>query len=261
MKIRVALGRLLLRLGRFLQSLPVVVMRPDDLVEFSRQSYSRPCSISAADREEWADSGLTPEEDALLKLIPLKQGKLLLLGVGTGRDAIPLSSLGFEVTGIDFVPELLEKAEKNATRHQQNIKVLLQEISNLDAPEKSFDVVWLSSTMYSSIPTAKRRVDMLRRIRNVLKPSGYFVCQFQLCTGEYFSAKVEAVRKIIAILTRGNLNYEKGDMLWNNREFIHAFSSEDNLKSEFKKGGFKIAVMQPRNDLQRSGAILQPEKK
>lgn len=45
MSLRISLSRFLIQLGAFVQSLPVLVMRPDDLVEFSRQSYARPHDI------------------------------------------------------------------------------------------------------------------------------------------------------------------------------------------------------------------------
>ncbi|MBN1543326.1 hypothetical protein JW992_14390 [candidate division KSB1 bacterium] len=41
MSIRIKTGRFLLRLGAFISSLPVAVMKADDLIEFSRQTYSR----------------------------------------------------------------------------------------------------------------------------------------------------------------------------------------------------------------------------
>ncbi|NIV37994.1 MAG: hypothetical protein GWN58_53840, partial [Anaerolineae bacterium] len=49
MSIRVSLARFLLQLGDFVQSLAVVVMKPDDLIEFSRQTYDKPQNV-----EGWA---------------------------------------------------------------------------------------------------------------------------------------------------------------------------------------------------------------
>ena len=60
------------------------------------------------------DSGLDTDETALLKMVPFKEGKLLLLGTGGGREAIHLARIGFNVTGVDVVPEVVKKAEENA---------------------------------------------------------------------------------------------------------------------------------------------------
>ena len=42
-----------MRLGRFIESLAVVVMRPDDLVEFNRITYASPSAISS-----WGEDSL-----------------------------------------------------------------------------------------------------------------------------------------------------------------------------------------------------------
>jgi len=100
MRPRIIIGRFLIRLGRFINSLAVVVMRPDDLVEFGRQTYADPESVENLCREETVDLGLTAVEKVLLEKIPLKKGRLLLLGVGDGREAI--SSASFNgIRGVD----------------------------------------------------------------------------------------------------------------------------------------------------------------
>jgi hypothetical protein len=94
MGLRISLGHFLIRLGRFIQSLALMSMRPDDLVEFSRQTYAK--QVSHWGSEEVTAEGLSPLESCLLEKVPLKKGRLLVLGVGRGRDAIPLARLGLE---------------------------------------------------------------------------------------------------------------------------------------------------------------------
>ncbi|MFH0845430.1 MAG: class I SAM-dependent methyltransferase [Pseudomonadota bacterium] len=257
MRPRIKLGRFLIRLGRFINSLAVVVMRPDDLVEFGRQTYAHPESVEHLCREETVDLGLTSEETALLEKTPLKRGRLLLLGVGGGREAIPLARLGFDVTGVDFVGDLVRRSIENAKERGATISGLVQEISTLDVPDKSYDIVWLSAAMYSCIPTRRRRVDMLRRIRKALEPGGYFICQFRWDTRGGPSHRGALARKAAAFLTVGNLQYEPGDMLWGNAEFVHAFSSEDALRWEFTEGGFEVVLIQISNEMMMGGAVLK----
>jgi SAM-dependent methyltransferase len=217
-----------------------MVMRPDDLVEFSRQTYAKKRSIEGWGSDDLIESGLSPDEEKLIKKVPLREGKLLLLGVGGGREAISLSRMGFEVTGVDFVEDMVYSAKDNARKRGVNILGLVQEISKLDVPVGSYDIVWMSSAMYSCVPTRRRRINMLRKIAYAVKPGGYFLCQFHCDQHIGFSRKVELARKLFALLSMGNLWYEKGDMLWNNVEFIHAFSSEQELQSEFEAGGFDL---------------------
>lgn len=257
MKIRVSLGRLCVRLGRFIQSLALMVMRPDDLIEYSRRSYAKPGSIGA-----WADpdlivSGLNPDEMIFWKKIPLRSGRLLLLGLGGGREAIFFGKSGFQVTGVDFVPEMVSTAIQNAAHCGIGFEGITQEISKLTVPAGTYDVVWLSAAMYSSIPTRQRRTAMLKRIRTVIKTDGYFICQFHWDINKTFSPKAERARKVFAFLTRGNLWYEAGDMLWANQEFIHAFSKEDDLRAEFSDGGFETLFFHFDEDGLRGGAVLK----
>jgi hypothetical protein len=145
-----ACGKFLISTGSFIQSLAVVLMKPDDLVEYSRLTYSKPESISAFSEEEFLNPGLSSYEEELLKKIPFNAGKLLVLGVGGGREAIPLARMGFEVFGVDFIQEMTEQAKKNAARKGIDIEVKAQEISRLEFPPNSFDLVWLSTRMYGT---------------------------------------------------------------------------------------------------------------
>jgi SAM-dependent methyltransferase len=254
---RIKFGRFLIRLGGFVNSLAVTVMRPDDLVEFSRRTYAKTETVQAIGHESLIEAGLRSDETDLLDKIPLKAGRLLLLGIGGGREAIPLAKLGFEVIGVDFVPDMVKKAKENAARCGVKIETMVQEISSLDVPENFYDMVWLTSYMYSAIPTRNRRIEMLRKIAKALKPEGHFLCQFQWGSLQGHSRKGEIVRRIFAYLTLGNRSYESGDMLWGNVEFIHAFSSETDLRFEFREGGFDVVFMHIPDQKTLGGAILK----
>ncbi len=257
MRPRIIFGRLMIRLGRFIQSLALMVMRPNDLVEFSQQTYAREKMVEGLGRADLMYTGLHPDEQALLARIQLTGGRLLLLGVGGGREAIPLAKMGFEVTGVDFVPEMVEKARDNASRHGVQMEGLVQEISKIDVPAGAYDVAWLSAAMYSCVPTRGRRVEMLKRIGKALIPGGYFICQFRWDTKGGVSRIWELVRKVVAFLTLGNLWYEKGDTLPNNIEFIHAFSQEDEVRSEFAEGGFEVLHLHIAEEILLGGAVLR----
>ena len=240
MSTRVSLGRGLLRLGTFVQSLALMVMRPDDLVEFSRQTYARPHNVEAWAEDEVVDSGLSPDELDLLASVPATTGHLLLLGVGGGREAIPLARMGFQVTGVDYVAAMVERARENAARRGVSIEGLVQEMSRLDVPPGAYDVVWLSRAMYSCVPTHGRRVEMVRRIARALKRDGLFLCQFHWRAGAEPPGRGAVVRRVVAACTLGNLAYEAGDTLWQNIEFVHQFTSEDAIRSELEEGGLCV---------------------
>jgi SAM-dependent methyltransferase len=208
-------------------------------------------------REAFVNSGLNSSEKALLDKVPFRQGRLLLLGVGGGREAIPLARLGFDVTGVDFVPDMIRRAKENASLKGLEIAGIVQELSRLDVPQCFYDVAWLSAGMYSSVPTSKRRIEMLKRIWKALRPGGYFVCEFHIGTGHRFSRKIELIRSALTLLTLGNFWYEIGDMLWAGREFMHVFSSEDAVKFEFEQGRFEVVHISWIKANFKGGAVLK----
>ncbi len=254
---RIRLARFLLQLGDFLQSLPVVVMKPDDLVEFSRQTYARPHNLDAWVEDDLVDSGLGPDELDLLDEVPEPSGELLLLGVGGGREAIPLIRMGYRVTGVDHVAAMVDRARENATRRGVQIEGLVQEISRLDVPAGAYDVVWLSRSMYSCVPTRARRVEMVRRIARALKPGGFFLCQFHWDPRPRSTSMGRLLRRLVAVCTLGNLTYEEGDMLWGHIEFIHAFTSEDAVRAELEAGGLSVLRIHTAPTSVRGGAVCR----
>lgn len=260
MRPRVAAGRLLVRLGRFIQSLALMVMKPRDLVDFTRSAYSTPESVAGWAEDGLVDAGLAADEASLLENVPVREGELLLLGAGGGREAVPLASMGFRVTGVEIVPELAARAEDNLRRRGQTIKMLVQDMCRLDLPESSFDVAWLTSGgCYSSVPTRRLRLDVLGRIRRSLKPGGYFLCQFLVSDERESRRAAESFRRFLARLTLGNLSYEPGDRLLNGLEFAHYFSGADEIRSELEAGGFRILHLSLPAAGSLGGAVLKKD--
>jgi SAM-dependent methyltransferase len=255
MSVRVRLARTLLRLGTFIQTLPVAVMRSEDLVEFSRRHYDKPQTVESWAEDPLVDSGLSADELDLLAAVSAKTGDLLLLGLGGGREAIPLARMGFRVTGVDYVGALVDRARENAARRGVRIDGLVQEISQLDVPAGAYDVVWMSRVMYSCVPTRARRVEMVRRITRALKPGGLFLCQFHWRADPRPPGRGELVRRAVAACTL-NRAYEAGDTLWLNVEFVHEFTSEDAIRSELEDGGLS-AVWIKTDQTQRGRAVCR----
>ncbi len=257
MRPRLEAGRRLVSLARFLQPLALMVMRPDDLVEFSRQKYLTPKSLDDWGQEAFVREGFSPEEEALLDLVPLTKGPALVLCAGGGREAIAFARRGFAVTAVDFAPAMGALTRANAARAQVQVATLVQEISRLEVPPSSFELVWLSATMYSCVPTRFRRVGMLQNLARALQPGGYFLCQFSYDPEMTFSRLGERLKKGIALATRGNLWYEKGDILWRGLEFIHTFTSREEVAQEFAQGGFALLHFCPPTAGDAAGAVLQ----
>jgi len=232
-------------------------MRPDDLIEFSRRHYLEPGSVQSWGSDQLVNSGLTPLEQQLLDKITIRKGRLLLLGVGGGREAIPLAKMGFQVTGVDYIPGMIEQAEKNAKKNGVELSGLLQDISDLLLPENAFDIVWLSAAMYSCVPTRKKRIAMLNKIYKSLRPGSYFALGFFWHPQAQASSRSVWLKRLVAGLTLGNIHYEKGDMLRFNREFIHAFATREEIEREMIQGGFELVDIQASAENKFAGAVAR----
>lgn len=237
---RIRLALALLRLGAFVKSLALVVMKPSDLIQFSRRSYATSSSIDSWTRRRRVDSGLTPLEEDAVRRIPFRECRLLLLGLGGGREALALARLGFEVTGVDYVPEMAAKAAMYAAEEGLRIAVVTEEVSTLEIRGECYEIVWLSTAMYSAIPGRARRIRLLKRLARALVPGGYLVCSFSYNASPQRPGAGGLLRRVFAVLTLGNLQYQEGDRLHGNEEFLHDFLSESELQTEFRLGGFEI---------------------
>lgn len=257
MKLRIKAANFLIKFGKFIQSCAVIVMRPDDLVEFSRRFYSNPDGINFWCDEQRNDSGLRDLEESLLTSTGLSKGHVLLLGLGGGREAISLAKRGFEITGIDYVPQMVESAIANARRSGVQISGMVQDITDLNVPASRFDLAWLSSAMYSSIPTRKKRIELLQRVGSALRAGGYFVFEFSWHPELTGSASIDSFKKMLAWLCAGNVQYEKGDMLKFNREFSHSFTNTEELRKELAQAELELIDIQTNDTYEVAGAVVQ----
>ncbi|MCG7853641.1 MAG: class I SAM-dependent methyltransferase [Methanosarcinaceae archaeon] len=232
-------------------------MRPDDLIMFNFQYYNSPDILKIYSDDATIDQGLWPDEQDMLLKVPLKGGQLAILGVGGGRVAIHLARMGFEVTGVDFVSEMVVRAQHNAEKRGVRIRGIVQELTRLDLETSSYDAVWLPASLYSYIPTRTKRLTVIKCIYRALRPGGYFFCRFICDQSGSFNSSIEALKKGFALIFFGNRQYERGDMLLNNREFVHVFPAEADLTSEFSEGGFEIVFMNIQKDSKRGQAILK----
>jgi SAM-dependent methyltransferase len=254
---RIALARFIIRLGRLLQSSAIAVMRPADLVEFSRQSYAPAARVRDWGRSELVDEGLYPNEESLLAKMQVKEGHLLLLGGGGGRDAVALARRGFAVTAVDFAPAMLEQARRNAAQRGLKIGTQAQEMSRLALAADSYDIAWLSARMYSCIPTRRRRIGFLQRLALCLRPDGHVALQFHYEPGGAAPTRSRGFQRLLGWATLGYRQLEPGDMLWQQREFLHAFRDEKDLRSEFAAGGFSVLHIEFQPGILCGGAVLR----
>lgn len=114
---------------------------------------------------------------------PVNEGDSVLdVGCGAGVDTlIAATTVGPKgwVVGIDIIPEMLRRAEKNLNKTTLP-NVTFQEASGeeIPFPEAGFDVV-ISNGVFNLIPD---KLKALEEVFRVLKPSGRFMIADQILT-------------------------------------------------------------------------------
>jgi ubiquinone/menaquinone biosynthesis C-methylase UbiE len=80
-------------------------------------------------------------ESLCQKTNPLSGQKVLDVACGSGTAALVAARRYCDVTGIDFVPELISRARKIAEAGGLEAKFLVADAQNLPFPDNTFDVV------------------------------------------------------------------------------------------------------------------------
>jgi SAM-dependent methyltransferase len=140
----------------------------------SREFYRRlgAAGLAIRTKPEWDRQTLRD----LRELIPAS-GRVLDVGCGYGRMAIPLAELGYEVTGIDIAPGLLRTARRDAARHGVSIRLDEGSMTALPYAEATFDaVISLWSAFYELLEEAEQ-VEALTEMARVLRPGGIGVIE------------------------------------------------------------------------------------
>lgn len=71
----------------------------------------------------------------------LRKGKVLDLGMGEGRNSVYLAQKGFEVTGVDFAPTALGRAEKLAADTGVKVDIQSKDVDMFLLPLMTYDSV------------------------------------------------------------------------------------------------------------------------
>jgi len=99
------------------------------------------------------------------RLLP-SGGKALDVAMGTGRNALYLASLGFEVIGIDISPVAVERCRQEAERRGLKVTPILADLQSYQLPKEKYGLI---------INFYYRDRSLSPRLVEALKPGGVLV--------------------------------------------------------------------------------------
>jgi len=223
-----------------------LISSPEESLESVVKKYDDPKVIKAYSQSP--AKGLNEQERYMVNKYMDKKGKVLVIGCGGGREAIALRRLGHKVTGIDFVPGMIEQAMQNAKRNGLDINFEVRSATELHYPSYSFDYVFFSETIFSNIPTRRLRIKVLRDTKRILKPEGvlFFSVYYRPKDFFYWLNIMDNLRWLASIF-KGNFGSQLGDAMRRARVapvddseklcFYHYFSGYKKVLRELKSAG------------------------
>ncbi len=139
----------------------------------------------------------------------IKGGKALVVGSGTGREAIALAKIGCKVLGIDLSPRMIEIAKEKTKENSVDIIFAIMDVSSLALKDYDYSAIVFTPDVYSYIQNKKIRVNMLRELSHRLHPGGKIL----------FSVKYYASIRSFLKMNLSNFLY-KLISLWKNYQKI-----------------------------------------
>ncbi len=101
-------------------------------------------------------------------------GRVLELGVGTGRLALPLAARGLAVTGVDSSPEMLERLR--AKPGGDRLELVLADMAELPV-RGPYATVFVAFNTFFNLTSKAAQQACLHRVHDVLAPGGWFAIE------------------------------------------------------------------------------------
>jgi SAM-dependent methyltransferase len=123
--------------------------------------------------DEWYDKLDPPAECALLAELAAG-GRVLELGIGTGRVALPLAALGVEVHGIDASPAIVRRLRSKPGG--EAIPVTIGDMAEVPV-DGDFSLVFVVANTFFMLTTQEAQERAFRNVAAHLPPGGRFLLQ------------------------------------------------------------------------------------
>ncbi len=116
--------------------------------------------------------------EGVLSLVEFPGKRVLDLCCGPGRHSIPLALRGLEVTGVDRVRYLLDRAEELEAAQGAEVEWVLEDMREFVRP-RGFDLILSMATSFGYFQDKQADLQVLHNIHRSLEPGGTFLLDTQ----------------------------------------------------------------------------------
>lgn len=142
--------------------------------EISRSFYAQLGAEGLANRTrpEWDEKIIA----ALIEMLP-RDARVLDVGCGYGRIALPLAQAGYEVEGLDLSENLIEAARRAADAEGLRVGFTVGSMTSLPYPSESFDAAICLWSVFNELLEEDEQTGAIREMWRVLGPGGVGVIE------------------------------------------------------------------------------------
>jgi SAM-dependent methyltransferase len=101
-------------------------------------------------------------------------GPLLDLACGTGRVALRMAAKGYQVTGVDIMPEMIAQARKKAAARGLSVEWVVADARSFQL-QRQFPFIFMVCNAFQFFPQREDLEGLLTRAREHIQPDGCFL--------------------------------------------------------------------------------------
>lgn len=129
----------------------------------------------AAHAETRDRDGINTLERELIQTFFPQGSRLVDLGAGAGREALPIAELGYDVAAVDIVPGMLRSGRRAASQRGLEIQWVQANVAALPFPDGAFRGALLLAQLLEHFHGRAQRIAVLREAARVVGPGGHLL--------------------------------------------------------------------------------------
>lgn len=228
--------------------------------EFIRKSFNSEKTVSDYVKAV-KEIGLWESEKMMIKKYFNPEDRILDIGCGAGRTTIGLYELGYHlVEGLDLSEAMITQARKISKELNYNINFMVGDAAYLDYNDETFEAALFSFNGIMQIPGRKNRIKVLKEIKRVLKPEGYFLfTTHDRESGKEYESFWQEEKRKWALHIEDKRLHEFGDRIIKMEErdiFLH-FPTREEVISSLEEAGFILIEGKLRSELCEESAEVK----